>query len=447
MERKVFVLTSTGERGPFTVDDLKRELQGGAVQRSDQLRTAFGKTVGTVGEMVGPLASGRSSGRMAAATANDSGALRLRHPTKSPRQTSATNLRPIASSIPTARTQGKSGISWQVPVAIIVGLLVLGGVFYAGKATSSPSASPTPLKSSPAPVQSTLPATAPTIRVDVIHNTAMPGKPGMVRISSDRPLSTTLTLRGSTSGFQAPNLIMAAGTSILDIPVVLSERKSRSKEKVITEGLVNLQPGEGYVLGTAIRGSVRLRGSPEPLVAFDDFTGFSYGWHEGWGERTLEAAPGFGVKAAADTSKRVLSDRISSGEVWVSYVFRADEKVSKVTGLSLYDGGTEFLFIGRAYTRDGMSIESAIDRSRVLVQADHQFINRTRVVVNLRISANETVVKWWLLTTSPIDQSLPLGTMAMPTMAFDTVRVFANQPWYLGDLRIGKSWDEVVPLP
>ena len=85
MDRRFFVLTTTGERGPFTVDDLKRELKEGLVHRSDQLRTALGKSAGTVGEMIGPGAPARSSGRMSVPIS-----------AAPARQSSATNLRPIS---------------------------------------------------------------------------------------------------------------------------------------------------------------------------------------------------------------------------------------------------------------------------------------------------------------------------------------------------------------
>lgn len=64
MDRRFFVLTPTGERGPFTINDLKRECQSGLISRADQLRTALGKSAGTVGENIDPGGSGRSSGRI-----------------------------------------------------------------------------------------------------------------------------------------------------------------------------------------------------------------------------------------------------------------------------------------------------------------------------------------------------------------------------------------------
>lgn len=85
MDRRFFVLTTTGERGPFTVDDLKREWQAGLVQRSDHLRTALGKSAGTVGELIGPGTPARSSGRMS-----------VPNLASSARQPSATNLRPVS---------------------------------------------------------------------------------------------------------------------------------------------------------------------------------------------------------------------------------------------------------------------------------------------------------------------------------------------------------------
>ena len=85
MDRRFFVLTTTGERGPFTIEDLKRECQSGLVSRADQLRTALGKSAGTVGENIGPGGPGRLSNRMPVAISATAA-----------RQSTATKPRPIA---------------------------------------------------------------------------------------------------------------------------------------------------------------------------------------------------------------------------------------------------------------------------------------------------------------------------------------------------------------
>jgi hypothetical protein len=52
--RRFYVITSQGEAGPFTLEDLRNEVAAHRIDRNDRLRTAFGANLGTVGESVGP---------------------------------------------------------------------------------------------------------------------------------------------------------------------------------------------------------------------------------------------------------------------------------------------------------------------------------------------------------------------------------------------------------
>ena len=365
-----------------------------------------------------------------------------RQPAKSPRYASSTNERPVASS-PSSRGAAKAGFDWRLPVGIAVALVLLGG---AGFVLYGPS-SRQKVVETPTPAAGIEVATQPTVRVDAIQNLAMPGKPGLVRITCDRVLTTPLSVRGSTSGFQTPDLVLAAGASSLDIPVVIPVRKLGTTDKLLTEAMVNLQPGQGYRLGTSIHAVVRLRGSPEPLIAGDDFAGHGHGWGDGWTGNQLEPVPGVGVRVKADASFRPLKTRIASGEVWLSYVVRADENLSNVAGFSLFDQDREWLFVGRSYFRGGLSLEYAPEATRFACLPEHQFTTPARVVLRLRLTSKDTSISWWVSPPADVDAPAPRESLVVPAIAFDSVRLYALQPWLIGDLRLGRSWDEVVPLP
>ncbi len=88
-----FVITIRGDQGPFTMSDISGMLRAGELQAEDQVRTAFGRNLGTVAEC---LRSGKSG---------------------------TTNRRPVAPSV-----HGPSGNSGRLVLGIVGGLLVLGGL-------------------------------------------------------------------------------------------------------------------------------------------------------------------------------------------------------------------------------------------------------------------------------------------------------------------------------
>lgn len=445
MERRVFVLTSAGERGPFTVDDLKRELQSGAVQRSDQLRTAMGKTVGTVGEMIGPGAPSRSSGRMP-----------VPHSSSSSRQSSATSLRPISQSVRTGsdrltlrteRTKQVSLIARLIPIFFVVALLML---FTGGWWLSRSNAAAAEKIAAAALVHAEV--QPPSIRVDVIDGVATPAKPGLVRITSDQVLSAPLMIRGVCQGFPTVSFQLPAGATTIDIPVRLTpkptaDQRDKKTEKFITQAVVTLQPGAGYRLGTGFTATVSLKWRPDPSVANEDFVGHDHGWSGPW-TRTLVALPGFGAKVEGGDYFRPLAQRLESGNVWLSFRLRADYNPDQVAGFSFYDHDGEKLFIGRSSKREGLSLEYTLDNERCLVIPEHQFTTPARVVVCVRMVSPNCTISWWV---SPIvdggEAPAPLGTVTLPAFSIDSVRVFAEQAWAIGDLRLGRTWEEVVPLP
>lgn len=436
MDRRFFVLSSAGELGPFTPDDLKRELQAGTIQRSDQLRTALGKTVGTVGEMVGPVGPPRPSTRMAAVGQ----VAQQQRQAGGERQSSAEQQRtaPPASSPRASRSKQEQKPASRLPLIIIGALVLLLGVAWAlSGGRTAPVA--------PVAVNDAIP---PQVRIDAVQSLALPGKPGLVRITIDRAPEADLPLRGSITGMPAQRLVMAAGTTSLDIPVPIPTRKPLAGEKAPTEISVSLQPGDGYRLGTGIHAKVALRLNNDPTIAWDDFNGHGFGWQDVWqGGPTPEPVTGFGVRLKGDMAFRFLTNRVSTGELWLSLRMKADETLTGIAGFSLYDQGRELLFIGRSHNRGGLTVEYSPQTEQFLALPEHRFTTGSRVVLRLRLGSDDCKLSWWVDPAAAGAQPEPIGSMVIPPIGLDAVRTLSDQWWIVGDLRIGRSWDEVVPLP
>jgi len=65
----------------------------------------------------------------------------------------------------------------------------------------------------------------------------------------------------------------------------------------------------------------------------------------------------------------------------------------------------------------------------------------------MQLVAQEYAISWWIAPPADGEPKAPLGTLVLPTFGVGAVRVYAEQAWAIGDLRIGRTWEEVVPLP
>ena len=120
--RRFFVITNRGEVGPFTLEDLKEELAAQRLARTDRLRTAFGASLGTVEEAVGPAP--RNQRRTSEVSPSPASGSELRPKTDPLRaRTSASNRvvrEPLRSNLAPARKP------------IVIPLVILGGVMAMG---------------------------------------------------------------------------------------------------------------------------------------------------------------------------------------------------------------------------------------------------------------------------------------------------------------------------
>lgn len=141
--RRFFVITSRGEVGPFTVDDLKEEVAAQRITRTDRLRTAFGANLGTVGEAVGPAP--RNQRRPSDTPSSPASVLPSRQHSGPHRVRTSTSNRAIRDQLaPTATTPRPT--LWLAPLAIgLALLLLLAYLLVKGSAKPSPTPERTPL--------------------------------------------------------------------------------------------------------------------------------------------------------------------------------------------------------------------------------------------------------------------------------------------------------------
>ena len=329
-DRRVFVLAGSGEVGPFTVEDLRREVAAGRIQRADQVRTATGKVLGTVGEQIGgaPAAAAHAhvSGRMPSAIARSE-----RH-----RAVESRHHAPAPSDEPPDRR-------WLALVVIAAVLVVV--VYGALWALKTPAPTPPP---PPAPVAPAVANVVPQIRLSAVTEVADAklGVSGLVRIAASVASTTDLPLQVQISGtatdadFKAlpTKVVLAAGTTVIDLPIVA--KPVSSERSPARQVMVRLMPGAGYLLGGGIHATVTLATAVvAPSLAFEDFAPRDpytalggQGWNGPWLGVGMEFLPGaLAVSGSGQNHARIpaskqfrpLARRIASGTVWLSFVANA----------------------------------------------------------------------------------------------------------------------------
>ncbi len=449
LDRRFFVLSNAGESGPFTVADLKHELQVGSIQRSDQLRTAMGKVVGTVGEQVGVVPSRPLKTISGPMRAVDSDVQALGVNTR--RVQVVTHQR----ATPAEATRGSNPSNLTVP-ALVAGavVLILGLAWiFTNRAGTSGTAAGTQSAGGQAigtkPVVSVLPNVGlPTVRIDTVVALAVLEKPGLLRITTNWASTTSIMVNVRSSGLSVQTVVVPAGSTSVDIPVRVPKPTTGSGELAVpASATVFLLPGKDYVLSSSIQAQVQFRNERIASIAYEDFYGHSQGWGGEWGGQAFTPAPGFGVTVSGEPVYRSFKERLEHGDIWLSWYLRSNENMQHVAGLSLFDQGQEQLFIGRAGTRGGLSLEFAPDITRFINLPDHQFTTKEQIVVHLVLTIKETVVSWWVSPSAAGLAPPPQATLTLPPMGIDSLRLFALQPWAIGELRVGRSWDEAVPLP
>lgn len=174
MSKSFFILTTHGEVGPVDRDGLRELLREGRVQRGDQVRNAFGRMLGTVGDQLG-----RPSGAQPAATASD------RRPTNFAAQSSGRRA--------AVRTELNPRM---VMLSAMAGLVLIGGTVAFLAARSGPGPAPvvpaSPVAPVPSPIerpepaktQAPAPVATPTAAKDVspaAPSTAVESRPAVTQ--------------------------------------------------------------------------------------------------------------------------------------------------------------------------------------------------------------------------------------------------------------------------
>ena len=253
-DRRVFVLAGSGEVGPYTNDDLRHEVAAGTIQRSDQVRTASGKVLGTVGEQIGGHAHAYVSGRMAAASTIPANRARAR--TSDSGQMEAPQVKRPTNSM--------------LLPAILVGMVAVFAV--GGQWLSSGRTAPSVARQP----SGTIAKIIPRLRISAVTEVADAklGIQGLVRIEADKAPNADVVITLQSSGTAVATdvqaipekVVLPAGKLSVELPIVA---KDASTERVQPRTcIVRLRPGPNYALGGVIYATVTLKsGSPSPAVA------------------------------------------------------------------------------------------------------------------------------------------------------------------------------------
>ncbi len=476
--KPLFIITPVGEFGPFTSDEILRQVNKGEILRSDRLRTSDGQLIGTVSDI--------ESGRIRVVVSpgsrvgggSDPASKRI---SSSPRQVSASSRQPRANSQPSMIVAG-------ILAAVSVAIVVL--VMWSGSAAKPKSPVALPANTS-AGAQSAndLPAIALTLGER---------RPGMteVLVTSDQRLDSSLTVRvgmiGDTGGVR---LEPADGR------VVLGKGTASGKLTVLTQGDADgvravrllLATSDGYA--AAGGGALDVKVEPaipvvvKPTIAWESFAYSdvralqqgegSFGWSTRWsGDGAVTVAAPLAMPAdfsgAAPPAGhlliesrgnkaiflwRQLSQRLTNGTVWVSCLMQGRKRSDDETdwaALGFEDG-----------TKSGgfsIAVQCFKTRTQWLLNAPHPDdkgrpkyqLNRAadisipvRMVVRLDLSATAANLSYWL---NPAVGREPQRNPAdhMETVApicFERVTLYAskNSALSVADLRLGRTWQEVLP--
>lgn len=164
-----YVITLQGDRGPFNRADLIEAVHAGEVRREDQARSAFGRPLGTVAQVLGSPTSDRA---------------------------------PISRMAPPPVPPGNASRPWLVPLMIaLVVIALVAGLMMARAPASTPAASPQPLPTEPDKPSPAAPKPAPT--------KPAPAKAAPVRPA--RPAQPAHTLPDTATGDVLPFLVEAKG--------------------------------------------------------------------------------------------------------------------------------------------------------------------------------------------------------------------------------------------
>ncbi len=419
MDRRFFVLSTSGEVGPFALDDLRQQLKEEKIQRTDQVRTAFGKQVGTVAEV-----TGTASGRLRSAV-DVSG----RHRTIS-------DPRLSASSASCRRRRPGAGFPLWLPVLLVGLVFVVILMAWVGSARPASAAQPVPRES---------PTLLPQVRIQVVEGVATAARPGLIRITADPAPAANLVLRGIVTGMAPIELSVPAGASTRDIPITIPKQGELPYQVTI-----ELKPGDGYVLGVSIHATVELQATREPGIAFDDFAEGDRGWAGPWSDtRPFAKSTDGGMRFTGGRIDRPLALPFSGGECWISLRFRlADtDRYDVYGGFSLFAGEVEGLFCGSHPDKPGMTLQDIRNQTFLLREPAYLPTVLRRAVLHLQDKEQRTRVSWWLDPVPGPAPPLMLGTMIVPQITFDRIAIVGNVLMDIGDLRLGRTWNEVVPLP
>lgn len=474
--KPLFIITPVGEFGPFTPDEILRQVGKGEILRTDRLRTSDGQLIGTVSD----IESGKI--RVVVAPAGGGSDPVAKRVSSSPRIVPPSGRHTRQSPAPT------SGPSW-----IVGGVLAAVSLGIVGLVLSSGS-SPRTVVAPPPSSNPSAPATAAQPKIALTIAERRPGSVD-VRVASDQPLGSSLTVRIGLVGDTAGARLEPA-----DGRVVLGPGNSTAKITVVAQGEADGPRAVRLLLATSSDyqalgfGTLEVKVDPaipevvKPSIAWESFAypdtnallqgEGGHGWAGRWSGSGLVAVttplpmptgfpgptPNGHVLVASTDGKanfawRSLSQRWSSGTVWVSCL---------VQGQRRSDGVIDWSTVGfeDRGKSGGFSIASQCTKDRTqwfinAPQPDDKSVPRyqlgrvadisvpVRMVVRLDLGASSASIAYWI-NPSPGQEpkSNPNDTLTtVPPLGFDRVTLYANRNSAIrvADLRIGRTWREVLP--
>ena len=314
-------------------------------------------------------------------------------------------------------------------------------------------------------------------------------------MASDRRLDSALTVRvgliGDTVGVRLDpadgRVVLGSGKNSGKITVSLKdEAQSPAKIRML------LATSDGY--DAAGSGTLDLTIEPVPPVvvkptiawesfAYDDQRALllaegSHGWAGKWGPSALEVvgsplpvpadfsgAPPPSRHAAAIShdnkasfSVRPLTQRIGSGTVWVSCLMQGQKRSDNETdwcALGFEDHGKGGFSIAPQCTKNRTQWHINVPQPEDKGQPRYQ-LSRTadisipvRMVVRLELGASTADIAYWINPTPGHEPQVNAADQlsGLPALGFDRVSVYASKSaaLHLADLRIGRTWQEVMP--
>ncbi len=439
-DRVIFVVGPGGDLGPFRVEELDELLQQGEIASSDQIRTAFGARLGTVDDVVSGRV--RVGSHVVATTTGDE--------SRSDESGSRARRRALV-----------------IPLVVVSALLALGWF----------------LLRQPAPVALPLSEVElPVVTLTRVEDTA---QGAVVRVTIDRrmdhPVSVRTTLHGDEQALSlqpADGVVtIAPGESFA--PLSLKRRGDAYRAHTVE---VTVEPGASFITGAQAGLAVELPAAPRPSIAWESFApvGAEPSAASGW--ETAAWVPDEALLRARDPlaivgmttppyhglllsknpqwspTYRQLTQTVSEGTVWISFMMEAVCLANQSLpwlAVNLKQDSRYTLTVGfwNPALKPGMMVQLVShgpSRAEDLIHAQPHPQRSARIVIRFDLAASGGSGLTWVDPPGHLEPQADASLVQLrdlPARSFNVVELSASDGGSLriADLRIGRTWPEVMP--